>query len=66
MINLMKTGHWTGDDALQDISGYGRLNGCDDGTIYKKDRDCELWFSITQNDFEQDSIRRERYCFTSI
>jgi len=52
----VKTGHWTGDDQLEDASGYGRLNGCDDGTIYETDRDCELWFSITQNDFDQDQI----------
>jgi len=52
----LKNGHWTGDDALEDLSGYGRLNGCDDGTIYSLDRDCELWFSITQNDYDTDGI----------
>ena len=29
----LKTGHWTGDDQLKDPSGYGRLNGCNDGKI---------------------------------
>lgn len=50
------TGHWTGEDQREDISGYGRLNGCDDGTIYEDDRDCELWFDIYQNDFDNDRI----------
>ena len=52
----IKTGHWTGDDHLEDPSGYGRLNGCDDGSIYKQERDCELWFDIYQNDFDDDGI----------
>jgi len=52
----IKTGHWTGDDQLSDASGYGRLCGCDDGTIYQKDRDCELWFDIYQNDYDSDGI----------
>ncbi len=52
----IKTGHWTGDDSRGDASGYGRFNGCDDGTIYGNDRDCELWFTITQNDFDGDHI----------
>jgi hypothetical protein len=52
----IKTGHWSGDDYLKDSSGYGRLNGCDDGSIYKNERDCELWFKINQNDFDKDGI----------
>jgi hypothetical protein len=52
----IKDGHWTGDDSLGDPSGYGRLNGCDDGTIYQKDRDCEIWFNILQNDYDEDGI----------
>jgi len=52
----VRTGRWSGDDALKDASGYGRLNGCDDGTIYSMDRDCELWFTITQNDYDNDLI----------
>jgi hypothetical protein len=50
------TGHWTGEDYIGDPSGYGRLNGCDDGTIYKRDRDCELWFNVYQNDYDGDNI----------
>lgn len=50
------TGHWRGDDYSGDPSGYGRLNGCDDNSIYQQDRDCELWFDITQNDFDGDGI----------
>lgn len=56
LIYNIKTGHWTGDDFVGDPSGYGRLNGCDDGTIYEQDRDCELWFSIIQTDYDQDLI----------
>ena len=52
----IKTGKWTGDDSYSDPSGYGRLCGCDDGTIYKKDRDSELWFDIYQNDYDGDGI----------
>jgi hypothetical protein len=52
----LKTGHWTGEDQINDPSGYGRLNGCDDGTIYKRDRDCELWFDVYLNDYDNDKI----------
>jgi len=64
-VNLrysIKTGHWTGDDYCSndpndfDPSGYGRLNGCDDGSIYQNDPDCELWFDIYQNDYDNDGI----------
>ena len=58
-VNLLysiKTGYWTGDDSIGDTSGYGRLCGCDDGTIYENDRDCELWFYITQTDYDGDRI----------
>ena len=58
LVYSLKTGHWTGDDFVgsNDFSGYGWLNGCDDGTIYKRDRDCELWFDIYQNDYDGDGI----------
>ncbi len=56
LIYSIKTGHWTGDDQLEDPSGYGRLNGCDDGSIYIRDLDCELWFNIFQNDYDNDGI----------
>ena len=58
----IKTGHWFGDDFPsisiweEDPSGYGRLNGCDDGSIYERDRDCELWFTIYQTDPDGDGI----------
>jgi len=44
----LKYGQWLGDDYLEefyfnaDPSGYGRLNGCDDGSIYQHDFDVEL------------------------
>jgi hypothetical protein len=50
------TGVWWGDDYLGDPSGLGRLNGCDDNSIYQQDRDCELWFDISQNDYDGDGF----------
>jgi hypothetical protein len=58
----IKTGKWFGDDFISeepvefDLSGYGRLNGCDDGSIYQFDRDCELWFDIYQSDYDGDNL----------
>jgi hypothetical protein len=58
----IKSGHWWGDDyaytepIAADPSGYGRLNGCDDGSIYQREKDCELWFDVYQNDYDGDSI----------
>jgi len=54
----IKTGHWSGGDecSINDESGYGRLNGCDDGSIYRRSLDCELWFNIYQNDYDGDGI----------
>jgi hypothetical protein len=56
MVYNIKTGQWCGDDFRMDPSGYGRLNGCDDGSIAEQDRDCELWFDVSQNDFDGDGI----------
>ena len=64
LIYNLHTGHWTGDDLRNedqnnyDPSGYGRLNGCDDGTFYEIDRDCELWFDIYQNDYDADGYEK--------
>ena len=57
LIYNLKTGHWHGSDQIQgDPSGYGRLNGCDDGSVYKNENDCELWFNVYQEDFDNDGI----------
>ena len=63
LVYSLKTGHWYGDDfnypsnMYYDLSGYGRANGCDDRSISNDgDRDCELLFDITQNDFDNDTI----------
>ena len=61
VIYNIKTGHWRGDDynfpdIYYDVSGYGRANGCDDNSIYQNQRDCEIWFDITQNDYDNDGI----------
>jgi hypothetical protein len=50
------TGIWWGDDSLGDLSGYGRLNGCDDNSMYQQDRDCEILFDISQNDVDGDGF----------
>lgn len=52
----IKTGHWTGDDELGDYSGYGRLCGTDDESIYENEKDCEIWFNIHQNDYDNDKV----------
>jgi len=52
----LKTGIWYGDDYQGDPSGFGRGNGCGDGTIYDDDHDAEMWFSISQNDFDADTL----------
>ena len=52
----IKTGHWSGQDELYDASGYGRLNGCDDGSIYLDELDCEIWFNIYQTDYDLDTL----------
>ena len=62
LVYSIKSGHWDGEDYIYqdplffDQSGYGRLNGCDDNSIYQRDRDCELYFEITQNDPDGDGI----------
>ena len=56
MFYSIKTGHWTGDDSIYDPSGYGRLNGCEDGSYKGREQDCELWFTIDQNDYDGDHI----------
>ncbi len=53
----IKTGRWYGDDYnIGDTSGYGRVCGTGDGSIYKDENDCELWFNIHQNDYDNDGL----------
>ena len=56
LMYSIKTGRWSGDDQLGDPSGYGRLCGCDDGSIYGNEKDCEIWFDIYQEDCDNDRI----------
>jgi len=57
LIYNLKTGHWYGDDySIGDKSGYGRVCGSSDGSIYTDENDCELWFNIYQNDYDNDSL----------
>ena len=50
------TGRWIGEDQIGDISGYGRLNGCDDKSYYDFERDFELCFTIRIIDDDGDMI----------
>jgi len=52
----IRTNYWNGDDFIDDPSGYGRLNGCDDGSYYEDENDCEIWFNIYQNDYDNDGV----------
>jgi len=53
----IKTGNWFGDDYnIGDGSGYGRACGTGDGSVYKNEKDCEIWFDIHQNDYDEDGI----------
>ncbi len=62
VIYNIRSGHWYGGDYTDneptwaDPSGYGRANGCDDGSIYQNERDCVIVFDIRQNDFDNDGI----------
>jgi hypothetical protein len=50
------TGHWNGDDYLGDVSGYERLNGYDDGNYHKRKQVAEVFFDISQTDYDGDGI----------
>jgi len=53
----LRTGLWYGDDYnVGDPSGYGRLCGTDDGSIKKDENDCEFYFNIYQNDYDNDGL----------
>jgi hypothetical protein len=56
MTYSVKTGTWWGDDYPGDPSGYGRLSGTDDNSMYSRENDGELWFSIYQNDYDGDGM----------
>ena len=57
LVYDIRTGLWDGDDyKITDPSGYGRLCGCDDKSIYSEERDCELWFNIYQNELDGDTL----------
>ena len=57
LVYNLATGLWSGDDYnIGDSSGYGRVCGCGDGSIYENEYDCEVWFNIYQNDFDNDGL----------
>jgi len=56
LVYSLKTGHWTGDDWIGDPSGYGCLNGCDDNSEYRHERNCLVRFDINQTDPTGDGI----------
>jgi len=52
----VRIGRWSGDNNIGDITGYGRVCGSTDGSIYTNEKDCEIWFDISQNDFDNDGL----------
>jgi hypothetical protein len=53
----IRTGRWSGDNThVGDSTGYGRVCGSADGSIYENEQDCEVWFDISQNDFDNDTL----------
>lgn len=56
LLYNLKTGTWSGDDALADEDGYGHVAGA---------AGCEIWFEVVQNDYDGDGLsywtETERY-----
>jgi hypothetical protein len=52
----LKTGQWTGDDALADANGHGHASDNEDGSAGTDQDDCEVWFDVWQNDVDGDAI----------
>lgn len=50
-------GRWSGDNThVGDVTGYGRVCGTADGSIYENEYDCEVWFDMYQNDVDGDGL----------
>ena len=56
LLHSIKTGRWTGDDYIGDTSGYGRVSGDFKKKTLAQDHTCELWFTISQNDYDNDGL----------
>ncbi|KAA0004047.1 MAG: hypothetical protein FE048_00280 [Thermoplasmata archaeon] len=54
LVYNLKRGEWYGDDYLGDKDGYGHANGAADGSL--DGTDCEIWFTIKQNDYDDDGL----------
>ncbi|MBN1860370.1 MAG: hypothetical protein JW840_02790 [Candidatus Thermoplasmatota archaeon] len=52
----ISSGRWSGDNNNFGDTGYGRVCGSADGSIYTNEYDCEVWFTISQNDFDNDGL----------
>jgi len=52
----VRTGLWSGEDFLGDMSGVGRLNGCDDGSLNRCEGDVELFFDIYVDECDGDGV----------
>ena len=52
----LSAGMWSGEDAIGDENGYGHCSGEEDGSTDEDEDDCELWFTITQNDRDRDGL----------
>ena len=44
------------DDYIGDANGYRHVSGSEDGSTDRDEDDCELWFDITQNDYDNDDL----------
>jgi len=56
----LKTGMWSGEDAIADgdqgRSGYGHASGREDGSHGYDNNDQEIWFDIYQSDYDGDKV----------
>jgi hypothetical protein len=59
----LKRGSWSGEDSIGDINGYGYASGREDGSTAEPSGnwdnhqdDCEVWFDVYQNDYDNDGL----------
>jgi len=52
----LKTGTWTEEDSIGDSNGYGHASGEEDGSTGSDEDDCEIWFEVYQNDYDNDGL----------
>jgi len=52
----IKNGTWWLEDHIGDSNGYGHASGEEDGSTTIDQDDCEIWFNIQQNDYDNDGL----------